>query len=46
MRVSVTTDDGEVVEVYDMPEINDRTDALREAAERSDVGVTAWDEDR
>lgn len=50
MIVSVTTDDGEVIEIYRIPEIqlgqpNARTNALREAAERSNIGVTDWDEE-
>lgn len=48
MKVSVTTDEGEVVEIYSIPEIQPgqpdaRTRALREAAERSEVGVTEWE---
>lgn len=44
MKVSVTTDDGEVVEIYHLPAIqlgqpDARTRALREAADLSEVGM-------
>lgn len=50
MKVSVTTDDGEVVEIYNLPKIelgqpDARTRALREAAELSQIGSNEWDED-
>lgn len=49
MKVSVTTDDGEVVEVYNLPAIqlgqpDARTRALRDAAELSMIGANEWTE--